>query len=66
MMDFLRRVGYKLTSTKSVAFALVLAVLAFVTLPPTNAEVLTVLVVSLFGANAAQHWAAAFAARNKE
>lgn len=65
MIDFIKRVGYKLTSTKSVAFAMILAVLAFVGLSDANAEVLKILVISLFGANAAQHWAAAFATRNK-
>ena len=65
MREFLERLGVKLTSSKVMAFVAILAVLALVDLPATNADILKVLVVSLFGANAAQHWAAAFS-RNKE
>jgi hypothetical protein len=40
-------------------------VLAFVELSPSNAEVLMVLVISLFGANAAQHLAVALGKRKE-
>ena len=60
MREFFTRVGIKLTSTKAMAFFLIVAVLAFVPLTPENADILKVLVISLFGANAAQHLASAF------
>jgi hypothetical protein len=65
MKEFLHRVGIKLTSTKAMAFFLIVAVLAFVELSPSNAEVLMVLVISLFGANAAQHLAVALGKRKE-
>lgn len=65
MKEFLHRVGIKLTSTKAMAFFLIVVVLALVPLSEGNAEIMKVLVISLFGANAAQHFAAAFGKRKE-
>ena len=57
MKEFFTRLAYKLTGLKALFAAAVLGVLVAHDLSPENADVLTVLIVTVLGAKAVQYGA---------
>lgn len=57
MKEFLLRLSYKLTGFKSLFTAAVLAILVLHDLSPENADVLTVLIITVLGTKVAQYGA---------
>ncbi len=57
MKEFFTRLAYKLTGLKAIFAAAVLAILVLHDLSPDNADVMTVLIVTVLGAKAVQYGA---------
>ena len=62
MKEFFTRLAFKLTGFKSLFTAAVLAILVLHDLSPENADVMTVLIVTVLGAKAVQYGADVFKA----
>jgi len=66
MKEFFIRLSYKLTGFKSLFTAAVLAILVLHDLSPENADVLTVLIITVLGAKVAQYGKEVVQAMRKE